>query len=80
MDDAERVVECDGLWQLLSEFDCMREHYAGGNRETGNQKFENHWRDWINPTTVQSVHDVGLNTIRIPIGYWSLHSYCRYGQ
>ncbi|KAF4458608.1 SPR1-exo-13-beta-glucanase precursor [Fusarium albosuccineum] len=55
----------------LSEFDCMRDHYTGSQRETGNQNFENHWRDWINPATVQSVHDVGLNTIRIPIGYWS---------
>ncbi|KAH6879420.1 beta-1,6-glucanase [Thelonectria olida] len=60
-----------GCGQSASEFDCMRDHYMGNNRETGNQKFANHWRDWINPATVQSVHDVGLNTIRIPIGYWS---------
>lgn len=49
----------------------MRDHYSGGNRETGNQRFEAHWRDWINAATVQAVYDVGLNTIRIPIGYWS---------
>ncbi|KAM0552678.1 hypothetical protein ACHAPJ_007775 [Fusarium lateritium] len=54
-----------------SEFDCMRDHYSGNQRETGNKKFAEHWGDWINPDTVQSVHDVGLNTIRIPIGYWS---------
>lgn len=60
-----------GCGSSLSEFDCMREHYSGSNREAGNQKFENHWRDWINTDAVQSVHDVGLNTIRIPIGYWS---------
>lgn len=54
-----------------TEFDCMKNKYSGGNREEGNRRFENHWRDWINPDTVQSVHDVGLNTIRIPIGYWS---------
>ncbi|RSL52214.1 hypothetical protein CEP54_011017 [Fusarium duplospermum] len=57
--------------QSVSEFDCMREHYSGGNREAGNQAFETHWKNWINTGTVQSVHDVGLNTIRIPIGYWS---------
>ncbi|KAK9443383.1 beta-1,6-glucanase [Metarhizium brunneum] len=62
------VLGCGGS---ASEFDCMNDHYKGGNREAGNQKFEKHWRDWINPDTVQSVHDVGLNTIRIPIGYWS---------
>lgn len=54
-----------------SEFDCMRDHYSGDNRDAGNQKFADHWRDWINADTVQSVRDVGLNTIRIPIGYWS---------
>ncbi|KAM3468130.1 hypothetical protein MY5147_008237 [Beauveria neobassiana] len=64
----DNVMGCAGS---ASEFDCMRDHYSGGNREQGNQKFENHWRDWINADTVQSVHDVGLNTIRIPIGYWS---------
>ncbi|OTA59625.1 glycoside hydrolase family 5 protein [Hypoxylon sp. EC38] len=55
----------------VSEFDCMRNRYSGSNRNAGNQAFEEHWRTWINPDTVQSVHDVGLNTIRIPIGYWS---------
>ena len=37
----------------------------------GNAAFARHWQTWITPATVQSVHDVGLNTIRIPIGYWS---------
>jgi glucan endo-1,6-beta-glucosidase len=60
-----------GCGDSLSEFDCMLDHYSGNNREAGNQKFETHWSSWINPGTVQSVHDVGLNTIRIPIGYWS---------
>jgi glucan endo-1,6-beta-glucosidase len=60
-----------GCGDSQSEFDCMRDHYSGDNRATGNQRFEAHWRDWINPATVQSVYDVGLNTIRIPIGYWS---------
>lgn len=60
-----------GCGTSASEFDCMREHYSGGNREAGNAAFEKHWATWITPDTVQSVHDVGLNTIRIPIGYWS---------
>ncbi|KAJ6133668.1 glycoside hydrolase family 5 [Penicillium samsonianum] len=62
------VMGCNGA---ATEFDCMKNQYSGSNRENGNAKFANHWRDWINPATVQSVHDVGLNTIRIPIGYWS---------
>lgn len=60
-----------GCNNAASEFDCMLNNYMGSKRATGNTKFQNHYRDWINPATVQSVHDVGLNTIRIPIGYWS---------
>ncbi|GAB1315596.1 hypothetical protein MFIFM68171_05806 [Madurella fahalii] len=53
-----------------SEFDCMLNNYKN-NRAAGNAAFARHWQTWINADTVQSVHDVGLNTIRIPIGYWS---------
>ncbi|KAJ3154899.1 hypothetical protein HK101_001596 [Irineochytrium annulatum] len=60
-----------GCGDSKSEFDCMRDHYSGGKREAGNAAFEKHWATYITPATVQSVHDVGLNTIRIPIGYWS---------
>ncbi|CAM1509801.1 Fc.00g001360.m01.CDS01 [Cosmosporella sp. VM-42] len=60
-----------GCGDSKSEFDCMLQHYSGSQRDAGNQKFKNHWRDWINPASIQSIHDVGLNTIRIPIGYWS---------
>ncbi|KAI0805060.1 glycoside hydrolase family 5 protein [Xylaria sp. FL0064] len=60
-----------GCGSSASEFDCMRDHYSGSNRDAGNAAFEKHWSTWITPDTVQSVHDVGLNTIRIPIGYWS---------
>jgi len=41
------------------------------NSAAGNAAFARHWETWVNADTVQSVHDVGLNTIRIPIGYWS---------
>ncbi|KAI0179817.1 glycoside hydrolase family 5 protein [Hypoxylon sp. FL1284] len=69
MGDEWSKMGCDS--SDVSEFDCMRNRYSGGNRDAGNQAFEEHWKTWINPDTVQSVHDVGLNTIRIPIGYWS---------
>lgn len=62
------VMGCSGT---ESEFDCMRDNYPGDKRDAGNEKFETHWRTWINADSVQSAHDVGLNTIRIPIGYWS---------
>ncbi|KAG6002740.1 hypothetical protein E4U21_002797 [Claviceps maximensis] len=63
-----KVMGCGGA---ASEFDCMLRNYGGNKRAAGNDMFERHWKTWITPETVQSVHDVGLNTIRIPIGYWS---------
>lgn len=60
-----------GCGDSASEFDCMLDHYSGDKRDDGNKAFKTHWENWINPGTVQSVYDVGLNTIRIPIGYWS---------
>lgn len=68
MNEWDNVMGCSGA---ESEFDCMRNNYPGDKRETGNQKFETHWKTWIDAGSVQSAHDVGLNTIRIPIGYWS---------
>lgn len=61
---------CDPNTYAQSEFDCMLTNYRN-NRAGGNAAFARHWQTWITPDTVQSVHDVGLNTIRIPIGYWS---------
>ncbi|KAJ9224852.1 CAZyme family GH5 [Paecilomyces variotii] len=51
-----------------SEFDCMLQ---AKNTSEQNDRFEDHWKNWITPDSVKSVYDVGLNTIRIPIGYWS---------
>nr|ABK27199.1 beta-1,6-glucanase [Epichloe festucae var. lolii] len=67
-DEWNNVMGCNGA---ASEFDCMRNNYGGSKRDAGNDKFETHWRTWINADSVQSAHDVGLNTLRIPMGYWS---------
>lgn len=48
-----------------SEFDCMLQ---AKNTSEQNDRFEDHWKNWITPDSVKSVYDVGLNSIRIPIG------------
>lgn len=53
-----------------SEADCMANVY-GNDPDAGNDKFESHWSTWITTDDIQSIYDAGLNTIRIPIGYWS---------
>lgn len=63
-----RNIGCDST---LAESDCMSKVYSGDRREEGNDKFESHWSSWITPQDIQEIYDAGLNTIRIPIGYWS---------
>jgi arabinogalactan endo-1,4-beta-galactosidase len=71
-----------GTWNQIgcshkTEFDCVSQDFGNDanlatNGDGGDRLgFSWHWANWINPDTVQSVFDVGLNTIRIPIGYWS---------
>ncbi|KAF2644500.1 glycoside hydrolase [Massarina eburnea CBS 473.64] len=50
-----------------SEFDCV----SSLGQSVANQRFNEHYARWITPDDIQRIHDAGLNTIRIPIGYWS---------
>ena len=51
-----------------SEFDCV----SAVGQEAADANFDGHYGRWITPDDIQRIHDAGLNTIRIPIGYWSL--------
>ncbi|RMZ70957.1 glycoside hydrolase family 5 [Pyrenophora seminiperda CCB06] len=69
-------------WKLMgcnpacSEFDCVK---ALGQTKA-DAAFDAHYARWITPDMVTSMHNAGLNTIRIPIGYWSLHSLVTSGE
>ena len=49
-----------------SEFDCVQ-HLGQG---TANTNFKNHWASWITQNDILTMSEYGLNTIRIPVGYW----------
>lgn len=49
-----------------SEFDCM----IALGQDQGNQAFQAHWGSWITPDDIETMSSLGLNTIRIPLGYW----------
>ncbi|KAI9889687.1 MAG: hypothetical protein M1814_005088 [Vezdaea aestivalis] len=62
-----------GLWRdgmgcgsAKSEFDCV----SFLKQETANAKFQSHWASWITKSDLQEMKNYGLNTIRIPVGYW----------
>ncbi|KAL1602725.1 hypothetical protein SLS60_006146 [Paraconiothyrium brasiliense] len=51
-----------------SEFDCV----SALGQSVADERFNKHYEGWITVNDIQQIHDAGLNTIRIPIGYWSL--------
>jgi aryl-phospho-beta-D-glucosidase BglC (GH1 family) len=54
---------CSGL---KSEFDCVSKL----GQDVANTRFKEHWARWITETDIQTMKDYGLNTIRVPVGYW----------
>lgn len=53
-----------------SEFDCVSKL----GQDTANQKFQNHWKTWYTQADFDLMAKYGLNTVRIPVGYWSKSS------
>ncbi|TMW62433.1 hypothetical protein Poli38472_005051 [Pythium oligandrum] len=39
-------------------------------REKGFAQFEQHRATWINETDIQAIAKAGLNTVRVPVGFW----------
>lgn len=67
MNDEWSAMGCSGQ---CSEFDCVN---ALGQSQA-DTAFNAHYARWITPSMIQDIQNAGLNTIRIPIGYWSLRS------
>lgn len=50
-----------------SEFDCV----AKLGQDAANKAFQNHWKTWFTQDDFDKMAKLGLNTVRIPVGYWS---------
>lgn len=59
-----------------SEFDCV----SALGQSKADDVFNAHYAQWITPAMIQDIYNAGLNTIRIPIGYWSLRSIVDSGE
>ena len=53
-----------------SEFDCV----LAEGQDAANTNFQAHWGSWITQDDINQMSDYGLNTIRIPVGYWIIES------
>jgi len=59
-----------GCGNTNSEFDCTVQL----GQAQANSVFQNHWNTWITQNDIWQMQSYGLNTIRIPVGYWILES------
>jgi glucan endo-1,6-beta-glucosidase len=54
-----------------SEFDCVS---SLKDQSKANSLFQEHWNSWISADDLKQMAEYGLNTVRIPVGYWFLES------
>jgi aryl-phospho-beta-D-glucosidase BglC (GH1 family) len=55
-----------GCGSTQSEFDCMIKL----GQAAGNKVFQAHWARWITESDFAEMASYGINTVRIPVGYW----------
>jgi aryl-phospho-beta-D-glucosidase BglC (GH1 family) len=59
-----------GCGGQASEFDCV----SSLGQTQANSAFQAHWNSWITQADISQMQSYGLNTIRLPVGYWMLES------
>jgi hypothetical protein len=67
---AESAWSSMGCGSYNSEFDCV----SGLGQTQANTVFQSHWASWITQSDISQMQSYGLNTIRIPVGYWMYES------
>ncbi|KAF2477974.1 glycoside hydrolase [Lindgomyces ingoldianus] len=55
-----------GCGGTKSEFDCMIKL----GQDAGDAAFQKHWGSYIGEQDLDTIKAYGLNTIRVPVGYW----------
>ncbi|KAK0442663.1 glycoside hydrolase family 5 protein [Armillaria borealis] len=61
---------CDDCTQCISaEFEFARAY-----PDTVDETFNTHWSSWFNQDDVRELAEVGINTVRIPLGYWIIEA------
>lgn len=64
-----------GLWDdMCGDAQAESECTASLGQEKANITFQNHWSTWILKSDFTNMTSVGLNTVRIPVGFWMKES------
>lgn len=59
-----------GCGDMKAEFDCVQ--LLG--QEAADVIFQDHWNTWITTSDMDKMKEYGINTIRVPVGYWMIES------
>ncbi|KAH7042659.1 glucan endo-1,6-beta-glucosidase B [Macrophomina phaseolina] len=68
-----------GCGDAEAEFQCIKNQY-GGDIARASQVWKKHWATWINGTDLDQMVQMGLNTIRVPVGWWMKEDLVRSGE
>lgn len=62
--------------------DCIASEYAltKANPNTADRIFDQHWRSWFTESDVQRLKELGMNTVRIPLGFWLVEPLVESGE
>ncbi|OQE18733.1 hypothetical protein PENSTE_c017G04825 [Penicillium steckii] len=55
-----------GCGDYEAEWECVQ----GIGQDAANKAFKKHWQTWITKDDISKMISYGLNTIRIPVGFW----------
>jgi len=62
--------------------DCIASEFALTQKypNTADEIFDKHWQSWFTHADVQRLKDLGINTVRIPLGYWLVEPLVEEGE
>ncbi|KZV81656.1 glycoside hydrolase [Exidia glandulosa HHB12029] len=66
-----------GDWDCGNCNNCVNDEYALTRKlgqSNANSVFANHWNTWITQDDVNLMKQYGINSVRIPIGFWIIES------
>lgn len=62
-EDSWKNIGCGGY---NDEWECVENI----GKEAADKNFKTHWESWITESEIKKIASYGLNTVRIPVGFW----------
>ncbi|KAF9771352.1 hypothetical protein IL306_011011 [Fusarium sp. DS 682] len=73
---------CEESWKNMGcsayndEWACVK----GIGQDKANAAFKKHWETWITEDDIKQIASLGLNAVRIPVGYWMYEDIIQKGE